>query len=255
MEKWLLQSEQVGQKVEEPAVIDMSRYLKKVTDELDQWLLNHSSSKQTDDSGMEDDSTVSERLRPIVPSSLDLDWSHLSRADNPWLHSSRSNSSFSPVSSRNSSFSGVSSKVFTYNKWLLKGGHSENSSGTMPCSFMEKYEKDMANVSWLKSDKKSSTPKSDNPLAYFASENFDPSVWLKQPSPSSCLYTEAPSPLKKVLDFQKSSSLSDWLMDSKQTLESDTPCFDKVPEKGGNQWLYQPVTFFVEEDLIEEELC
>lgn len=261
MEEWLLKSQNQGQRSEEPVMIDMSRYLKKVTDELDHWLLNHSSEIQDDE---QVENSISERLRPDVPSSLDIGWSlgnHLSRADNPWLQRSRSrtrsSSSFSPVSSRSSSFSNVSAKQFSYNKWLLKGGHLDNSSPAMsiPCSFIEKYQKDMASMSWLKCDKNNPASKSDNPLAAFGSENFDPSAWLKPQSPASITLSEVPSPLKKVLDFQKSSSTSQWLLDCKQNLEPEIPCFDKVLERGSNLWLSQPVISYVEDDVIEEDFC
>ncbi|XP_045213454.1 uncharacterized protein LOC123564155 [Mercenaria mercenaria] len=264
MDKWLLKSSHMEYRCEEPAVIDMSRYLKKVTDELDQWLFHRAAGKQGSDSGVEMESPISERLRPIVPSSLDLTWSvgsHLSRADNPWIHrsrtSTRSSSSFSPVSSRSSSFSSVSSKLCNYNKWLLKGDNSEDSCPSLGifCPIMDKFEKDMADVSWIKSDKKNSTQKSDNPLSRYDAENFDPAVWLKPQVTTSSTFSDVDSPLKKVIEFQKSSNSSFWILDCQQKAESHPPCFEKMLDKGGNQWLFQPFKPIVEGDLVEEELC
>lgn len=264
MDKWLLKSEKAGYQGDEPSMVDMSRYLKKVTEELDKWLLKGASSKPASDSGIVDENSLNERLRPLVPASLNLDWTlegPPSRADNPWLQrsntSTKSSHSISPISSRSSSFSSLSSKPHTYNKWLLKGGNPESTSNTnISCPFMDKYKKDMANASWLKCDSKSSLPRSKNPLACFETDNFDPGMWLMPQKISRELFSEGPSPLKKVIEFQKSSNRSIWLLDSSKGAKvAGPPCFDKMLEKGDNQWLLKPVISHVEDDLLEEDLC
>lgn len=257
LEKWLLRSSKSSVRSEEPVLIDMSRYLRKVTDELDQWLLH--GAKQND-SGVEDESLVSERLRPSVPLSLEITSSHLSRADNPWIHrsrtSTRSSCSFSPVSSRSSSFSSVSSKRQNCNKWLLKGANFDSTTGVhISCPMMDKFEKDMANVSWIQSDSKNMSSRNVNPMANFDTENFESGMWLKPPGLSNTMVTDVDSPLQKVLNFQQSSNSSIWLLDSQVNGPTQPACFEKMFDKGGNQWLYQPFNPFVEDDLIEEEMC
>ena len=259
LDKWLLKSSRSVVRSEEPVVIDMSRYLKKVTDELDQWLLHRVSAKQND-SGMEDESLISERLRPIVPSSLDLTGSHMSRADNPWIHksrtSTRSSCSFSPVS-RSSSFSSVSSKRHSYNKWLLKEDNIEDCTTGLhiSCPMMDKFEKDVADVSWIKSDNNSMSTKNVNPMAQFNTEKSDLGLWLKPQGSSSSMLSDVDSPLQKLLNFQQSSSSSIWLLNSEEKVHSKPPCFEKMLDKGGNQWLFQPFNSFTEDDFIEEEMC
>lgn len=256
MDNWLLKPERTGYRTEKPVMIDMSRYLRKITEELDQWLISRVSDKSADDNCIADENSISERLRPVVPSSLSLSWvtgGHVSRADNPWLHKSRTraSSSFSPVSRRSSSASSISSRLYSYNKWLLKGGNCEDTTLAMtsPFSFIEKYKSDIAHVSWLKSDRKMSASKNDNPLSCFESENFDFSLWLK-PQGTTEPFSDGPSPLEKVLEFQRSSNNSLWLLDSNKQTEVTTPsCFDKIPEMGDNQWLLPQFSPF------EDELC
>lgn len=263
MENWLLKSDRPSYQGDGPSVIDMSRYLKKVTEELDQWLLNRATGKPVDDSGIDSESSIIERLRPPVPSSLKLEWTlegPVSAADNPWLQKSRtsvkSSHSVSPISSRSSSFSSLSSNPNISNKWLLKGGNPEDTLPTsISCPFMEKYKKDMADATWLKCDIKSSTPKSVNPLASFESENSDTSRWLNPRKFTEEPLSEGASPLKKVLDFQKSSGESVWILKPSEKVKIPNPIsFDKLFEKGGNQWLLQPVVS-LEEELLEEDLC
>lgn len=120
---------------------------------------------------------------------------------------------------------------------------------------MDKFEKDMANVSWIQSDSKNMSSRNVNPMANFDTENFESGMWLKPPGLSNTMVTDVDSPLQKVLNFQQSSNSSIWLLDSQVNGPTQPACFEKMFDKGGNQWLYQPFNPFVEDDLIEEEMC
>ncbi|KAL4239675.1 Nuclear receptor coactivator 4 [Mactra antiquata] len=264
MEKWLLKTEVTNETSREPARINMSQYLKSVTEELDKWLLNRSGCKTIDDSGLDEASSTVESARPTVPSTLNLQWrddgSHISRIDNRWLqksHSSgvRSHSSLSPASSRSSSMSRMSSRQNTRNKWLLKGGNSDIDETSMViCPFMDKYKRDIGNMSWLKNDKKI-TCNNENPLANFLSEKHDASYWLKPQKSNIEVLPEVTSPLEKAFEFQKTSTHSMWLLNpTNKPTEQNPKCFEKIDVDQENFWLFNP-QYCLENDMNEEDLC
>ena len=196
-------------------MVDMSRYLHNIRDELDKWLASNPVKKDKQEAAQEE--VACERLRPEVPSSLPLgSWTTVERSR--WLTPSGSLSRSSSLTSC-SSFASTSSAPAhstSYNKWLLHGGSAsgQGASGDCPpCPFMEKIITESKSLVWIKKDIPKSThaPKSSNPLENFVSSSFEPSQWLKPAASNSMKQSAASSPLDKFISMQKSSPMSMWL--------------------------------------------
>lgn len=242
--------------------IDMSRYLKSVKDDLDQWLAAGRKVTSEQDNG-DDFEEINERLRPEVPSTLNLNtWqfaNQLTKSDNSWLLGSGTKSGrFSSSSSRSSSFTSLSSSQFGgLNKWLINGGLSEVSASVqIPCAFMEKYRADMDKLCWVKCDKANTAPKSLNPLESYVKDGFDPKQWLKSQTTVPVKFSDAPTPLKAVIDFQKShASNAAWLLTKENLNPESKPSFEKAFDQSDKIWLKRSGSPFKEADLEEEDLC
>ncbi|KAH3860769.1 uncharacterized protein LOC127865773 [Dreissena polymorpha] len=221
--KWLQKPTTQSQDLGVPKiVVNMSRYFNNIRGELDQWL-SRATSKNMDHIADETNS-VNERLRPHLPSNLSLNsWPQIQHGDGKWLHPQ-------PLPSRSSSASSLSnlscSSHKDENKWLLHGGKGD-SCVPMVYSFLEKHNAEAKKLSWLLSEDKKPSPltqKSTNPLERFTKENFDPSNWLKSSSNNSAQDVfNGPSPLKKIVDYQKSSPLSTWLLPANSSKWKDPP--------------------------------
>lgn len=257
LDKWLHKSSRATVPEEKPTLINMSRYLKNVKDELDKWLA--AGRRMTED----DDETepVNERLRPEVPSTLPLNaWllnNQMSKADNPWLHGCKS-SRLSAASSRSSSFSSLSSASFlSPNKWLLNGGTADVSNTVnISCPFMDRYKAEMESVCWLKFDTQNTGPKSKNPLERYEKEGFDIRQWLRPQTGAPVQISDTPTPLKAVIDFQKANTdNSAWLISQDKPAPQNLPLFEKAFDDSDKVWLKRPGSPFQEEDLTDENLC
>jgi len=264
MDQWLHKSNmKVEAEEEKPALIDMSRYLRNVKEELDQWLAA-GRKVMVDQDNTDEMEEVNERLRPEVPASLPLNsWlftTPVTKADNPWLQGSPSKSSrLSTCSSRSSSYSSLASSQFLGpNKWLVNGGFSEVSATlNIPCSFMEKHRAEADKLCWLIGDKNSrnTIPKSNNPLDTYANDGFNQNKWLKSQKSSPVQSSVTPSPLKAVIDFQKANSANAaWLLNPGVLLEK-LPSVEKAFDTSDKIWLQRPATSYTEDGLMEEDLC
>ena len=180
--------------------IDMSRYFTNISDELDRWLFRGS------------DDLIIPGPDPEPAS------------ENPWLMSSRStrSRSHSPAYSRASSTSFKSQKRQN-NKWLLSTQSSQSSS-MYTCPFMERYQNEMKNLNWLKSEQPFEGGKSIcNPLSGFDNQNSDMSKWLKPVSFEKVSEQEKASPMASLLDKYSKTTSDQWLLGNKSSV-CDTDC-------------------------------